>query len=383
MIYIIKLTVLLFIFYFPFPLHAQSFQTAETAANDAMFRLEEALSGRSEGSGTNQNISSVQATRSRAQPSWVNDPYAVYPRNRYIAAVGHASGRAEAEKKALAALAAVFGQSIKSDLTVAAVYSEAVRNGIISVSENTMVRETIATSASMDMLIGAEIGNIWEDRSGTINALAYIEKEKAIVVYSELIRMNQKNIENLISMNANEKNTFEGLSRYNLAALIAGINSEYAVIVSFAGGSTASLNFTSADTMILESKNILRNIPVSLNVKGDQNNRIRDAFAKTLSTEGLRTQGSGAPYILEITVNMSEAVFPESNIVNCRFTVDANLIERETGSVLLPFNVTDREGHITYEEAKARAFLTMEKIISEKYPVVFREYIAALMPKIK
>ncbi|MCL2209612.1 MAG: hypothetical protein FWC19_09565 [Treponema sp.] len=184
-------------------------------------------------------------------------------------------------------------------------------------------------------------------------------------------------------MNVNEKNTFEGLSRYNLAALIAGINYKYAVIISFAGGSTASLNFTSADTLILESKNILRNIPVSLNVKGDQNNRIRDAFAKTLSAEGLRTQGSGAPYILEIAVNMSEAVFPENNIVNCRFTVDANLIEKATGSVLLPFNVTDREGHITYEEAKARSFLTMEKIISEKYPVVFREYIAALMPKIK
>jgi len=187
--YLIYFLLIIF-FIFSLPLHAQSLQTAETAANDAMFRLEEALSGRSEGSGTSQSVSSVQVTRSRAQPSWVNDPYTVFPKNRYIAAVGHASGRAEAEKKALAALAAVFSQSIKSDLTVAAVYMEAVRNGFISVSENTMVRETIVASVSMDLLIGAEIGNIWEDRSGIINALAYIEKEKAIAVYSELIRLN-------------------------------------------------------------------------------------------------------------------------------------------------------------------------------------------------
>jgi hypothetical protein len=92
-----------------------------------------------------------------------------YPQNRYIAAVGAAANRANAEKQAFAALAAFFGQSVKSDIAVSAAYSQAVRNGIVSVSEKTEVRETIVTAAALDNLIGAAIGGIWEDGRGTVS----------------------------------------------------------------------------------------------------------------------------------------------------------------------------------------------------------------------
>jgi len=351
-------------------LFAQSFNNSE--ADAATHRLEEALSGRS--------AASVQVTRSGARPSWVTDPYTAYPRERYIAAVGFASNRAEAEKRAFAALVAFFGQSIRADLEVSTIYSEAVTNGLISVSENTNVRDVIVTAASLDTLIGAEIGNVWDDGRGTINVLAYIERERAVFIYTELIRMNQRNIENLTAMSAAQKNTFDGYARYKLAALLAGINAEYAVIVSLAGGSTAFLNLASADALTLETQNIIRNISIGFNVTGDHNNRVRDAFARVLSGEGLRTQGRNTPYMLDIDINMSEAMFPNNNFIFCRFTVNANLIEISTGSVVLPFSITDREGHTTYEEAQARSYLRIERMVAERYPVLFREYLAALLP---
>jgi hypothetical protein len=330
-------------------------------------RLEEAV-------GTNQTP--VQASKGE-RPAWVSSPYSVYSRDRYIAAVGTAADRTEAEKKAFAGIVSFFGQSVKTDLAVATIYSEAVTNGVISVSENTSVREMIVTAALLDTLIGAEIGNVWEDDRGNIFALAFIEKEKAVLIYTELILLNQKNIENLTLLNNEEKYTFNGYARYKLASLIAGMNKEYANIVSLSGGSTASLNMT--DDLSIETANIIKNISVGFNVYGDKNNRIRDAFAKILSAQGLRTQGSNSPYTLDVNIDMSEAIFPNSSFFFCRYTVSANLIEKNTGSVLLPFNFTDREGHSTYEEAEIRAFSSAEKMIAEKYSSAFSEYLAGLL----
>jgi len=375
----------LFFVVFSSALHAQSLRNAEAAANDATRRLEEALSGNISGSAsTNQNTAAnvvtqqppVQITRGGTRPSWVTDPYTVYSRDRYIAAVGFAANRAEAEKRAFAALVAFFGQSIRTDLQVASFYSEAVTNGVISVSENTHVRDIIAAAASLDKLVGAEIGFIWEDGRGSVNALAYVEKQRTVVIYNELIRLNQKNVDELITMTTAEKNTFGGYARYKLASMIAKINSDYAGIVTLAGG--APINFTSSNTLTLESQNIIKSISVSVIVTGDMNNRVRDVFAGVLNGEGLRTQGRNNPYTLEVSVNMNETRFPNNDKIFCRFTVNANLVERATGAVLLPFSVTEREGHASYEQAQARAYLTIERIIAERYPVVFREYLASL-----
>ena len=356
---------ILFFFYILNALFAQS-----SSSDAAAKRLEEAFGSSS---------AEIQSTKGGATPAWVTNPYTAYSKDRYIAAVGFAANRAEAEKKAFAALVAVFGQSIKADLETATIYSESVERGRISVSENTQVRDTVVTAASLNALIGAEIGNVWEDGRGTVNVLAYIERKKAIGIYTDLIRINQRNIENLITMSSAEKNTFDGYAHYKLAAIIAGINTEYTGVVSVLGGSTTSLKLIDANTLNIEAQNIIRNISVGFKVNGDNNNRVRAAFSKALSNEGLRTQGSNTPYILDISVNMNEAKFPNNDYIFCRFSINANLIEKSTGSVLLPFYITDREGHATYEEAQARAYLLIERAIAEKYPVVLKNYFASLL----
>jgi hypothetical protein len=378
-----KNCILLFVFLpiFSLPLFAQTLADYQAAADDATRRLEEALSGGS-AAGKKQTVSTeVQTTKGGTRPRWVTNPYSDFSKKLYIAAVGTAKNRTDAEKQAFASLITFFGQSVKSDYAVASAYSEAITNGIVSVSEKTEVREIIVTAASLDNLIGAEIGNVWEDASGNVYALAYVEKERTVLIYTQLIRINQNNIENLVSMSDTQKNTFDGYARYKLAALLAGTNTEYANIISLAGGSTSSLDLTGADAFVLEAANIIKNISVGFNVKKDSNNRVRDAFAKVLSNEGLRTQGSNPPYILEINIDMGEAKFPDNSFIFCRYTISANLIEKATGAVLFPFNFTDREGHTTYAEAQNRAFASIEKIINEKYPDAFREYLAALLPQ--
>jgi hypothetical protein len=208
-----------------------------------------------------------------------------------------------------------------------------------------------------------------------------VERDKTIAVYTEMIRLNNANIQRLIALSAARKNTFDGYARYKLAAAISALNAQYANVVAQAGGPpTASLNLTSADALNLEAAEIVKNISVAVTVKGDRDNRVRDAFARVLANEGLRTRGNNPPYTLDITVNLSEVVFPNSSHKFCRYTVSAELIENATKSVLLPFSITDRAGHSTYEEAVNTAIIQVERLIGERYPAAFREYLAALLP---
>ncbi|MCL2441216.1 MAG: hypothetical protein FWD14_05710 [Treponema sp.] len=387
----IKISFLLFFYVLNFSIftnyaNAQTSADAELAARDALRRLEIVLSGGADQGSQRANTTPsvpappAQVTRGGSQPRWTNDPYAVYPREHFIAVTGIGTNRSDAERRALAALAAFFGQSIQADFSTTTIYAEAVNRGTVNVSQNTNVRAQIITAASMDNLIGAEIGNIWDDGRGTVYAVAFLDKAKTVSIYTDMIILNNQNITLLTAISNAEKNTFNGLARFRLASGIAGINTNYVSVVSMAGGSTASFNLRNADFYNLEALNIIRNISVGFNVRGDQNNRVRDAFAGVLNSEGLRTQGVNSPYILEININMNEVRPANSDFVFCNFTVNANLIERATGSVLLPFSYSDREGHMNYEEAQTRAIFFIERTIAERYPAVFREFLTSLIP---
>jgi len=87
----------------------------------------------------------------------------VYDRNQYVA-----SSREMAERNALSNLIAIFGQSIYADQTITNAYQEVVKNGKSSgYTDSTAIDNTIRTSASMDTLLGAEIGEVWYDSKKT------------------------------------------------------------------------------------------------------------------------------------------------------------------------------------------------------------------------
>ncbi|MCL2765805.1 MAG: LPP20 family lipoprotein [Treponema sp.] len=381
---IIKILFILSFLFFPNPVFTQTQTEVDTAVRDALRRLEMALDG--DNNLLNQRMPQIQTpvppaqvTRGGRQPNWVNDPYNLYNRNHFIAAVGSGQDRNQAEARALAALTAIFGQSIQSDYTLTTMYTEAVNRGVVSVSENTSIRDRITTAASMDNLIGAEIGSIWDSRRGTVYAVTYMDKAKTISIYTDIIMINNRNIDLLTSMSINERNTLTGLSHFRLAALIAGINTNYTSVISQLGGSTSSLNPRSPDFFNIEAADIIRNITVTVAVNSDRANRVQDAFASVLSSEGFRTRGNNPLYTLNVNLNVSEAAFPGNNFIFCRIEASANLIENSSGASLLPFSFNLREGHSTYANAEEAAFRNAERTIAERYPVVLREYLASLI----
>jgi hypothetical protein len=314
----------------------------------------------------------------------VDTPDLVYSKQRYVAAVGLGSTREQAEQNALANLTAVFGQSVQAEMKNVASYSEAVKNGVIQVSENVSVQQAITTSSEMDSLLGAEIADAWYDGNGVHYAAAVMEREKTAVLYADLIRSNSRIITDLTTMGDAEKNTLNGYSRYQLAAAIADANRVYANVLTYVGNTT-DINpgemKTGADYR-LEAAGIVRNIPIEVTVSGDRSNRIKNAFTRAVGSAGFRTGGANQRYRLVVTLDLRPADFPDPKYQYVRFTVDANLTDTAEGnSVLFPFNVSEREGHISIPEAETRALQQAEKKIVEAYPPALAEYLAELLPR--
>lgn len=359
---------------------------AQNAAMDALTSMDrafsgEALSAPAEAAPAANTPPASASSANRGKPAWVDAPDTVYSRQRYVSAVGFGSDRRQAERSALTNLTAVFGQSIQAELQTVTNYSEAVRNKTIQITENNMVQDAITTSVEMDSLMGAQIADVWYDNRNTHYAVAVMEKEKSTILYTDLIHSNERIITELVTMGNNEKNSLYGYSRYLLAADIADANRVYTNVLTIIGN-TPRVNPGTAkngDDYRLSAMEIARNIPISISVEGDSTGRIRNAFSRSLSSVGFRGGGAGSRYSLNARLSMADANLPGQNIF-VRYMVDADLTDNEENSVLLPFNINGREGHINRPEAEERALRTAEQQIINDYGKYLQDYLAILLP---
>ena len=324
---------------------------------------------------------SATAQNRGGAPDWVRDPYKKFDQQLNVAAVGMGNSREAAEKDALGKLVAIFGQSIRVDERISTSYQEAVRSGAVaSWSENTAIDNSIVTSAGMDTLIGAEIGDTW-DNGRDYYAAAVLNRTKALQIYSNMIRSNQAMIENLVNMPAADKNSLDGFARYQFAAMIADITVPYGNLLSSIGAPGLALGVKNGDEYRLEAQNIARAIPVGVVAANDKSGRIQGAFAKAFSELGFRSGGNNARYVLQVDIAVSPVDLPNNPNKFARMELSANLTDTSQRAVLLPYNFNNREGHTSLSEAENRLFLAAERKINEEYSKLLNDYLTQLVPK--
>jgi hypothetical protein len=230
----------------------------------------------------------------------------------------------------------------------------------------------------MDSLIGAEIGETWFDGRSEYYAAAVLNRARAAQIYTGMIKSNQEIIDNLITMPLAEKNSFDGLTRYQLAAVIADMMIPYSNLLSVIGAPVQGLK-TGTDYR-LEVTNIIKAIPVGLRVQNDRSGRIQGAFAKALSDLGFQSGGSNSRYLLDVDIVTTPVVIPNNQNSWTRIEVTANLRDSRAGTVLLPYNFNSREGHTSQPEADNRAYMAAERIVNQEYMKLVNDYLSQLMP---
>jgi hypothetical protein len=322
--------------------------------------------------------------RAPAAPVWVSSTEDAYDRNVYVAAVGYGSDRAMAEKNAFVNLTALFGQGITGDQVAATRYSEAVKNGAVaSWTEETTMTNAIKTSLELNTLVGAEIKDYWYDGVSTHYASAVMERRKTALLYADMIRSNEQTIADLVAVPEGEKNSLDGYSRYALAGTIADANRVFANVLSIVGSGGTGIDpggMKGGGEYRLEAAAIAGTIPIAVRVQNDRANRIQGAFASVLSRAGFRSGGANTRYVLNVKAEFLPVDLPNQTNKFVRYAVDANLTDTRTGNILLPYNITGREGHISTAEAENRAVTGAERKINENYGAALADYLSTLLP---
>jgi hypothetical protein len=320
------------------------------------------------------------STNNNAQrPEWVLSPYSVFPRTHYIAAVGHGTNRRTAETDAMAQLVAVFNNYVSVDTSVIERYDETIGRGGSNWTNNTRIESDVRTSAQ-GTLFGAEIRDVWFDGTQTYNAVALMEIAKAKPLYTDLINNNLSVIERLTTMSDSERNSLDGFARYRFASVIADVNTFAVNVLSVIDGAEAFRNINGGTVYMLGANEIARNISIIIDVDNDRSNRIKAAFAEVFTKQGFRTSGNDPHYALVVNVVLSPVEFVNQTLMHSRYEVNADLIDIETGIVLLPFNISGRESHNTAGQAENRALIFAERRIAAEYAQALRNYLDGLLP---
>jgi hypothetical protein len=301
-----------------------------------------------------------------------------------LAAVGYGGNRRQAEGNALGNLAGVFGQSVSSNISTVTRYSENVVSGGISSAENSEIQEAIQTSAAMESLIGAEITGYWFDGKNTHYAVAVMDKGKTARIYGDLIDSDQRFIAGLIDVPQADRSTLEGVARYNLAASIADADQLFATVLAVVDGPDRRSGMKSGDEYRSQGAKLAALIPVNVVVDKDSGGRITSAFTSVLSQAGFRAGNGGERYMLAVTVSFAPVDLPNpAGNKFTRYIVDANLTDTANKTVLFPFNISGREGHLSQTEAEERAYRAAVAKIAGDYGTALGDYLSGTMPKNK
>ncbi|MDR1353042.1 MAG: LPP20 family lipoprotein [Treponema sp.] len=331
------------------------------------------------GGGSGSSAPAISRDRT-GKPSWVDRPNSAYDPSYYVSAVGAGSSRRQAEANAFGNLTGRFGQSVKNDVKSVESYKQRVISGAVDISSSIEAEQAVQVSSSMESLIGAEINDVWNDEKDYY-AVAIMEKAKVIPIYRGLIDANLSLISRMTDVPAARRATIETIAAYHSAAGIADANSVFATVLSVLGGPDMRPDLKTGADYIYEADEIAKLIPVNVVVENDSEGRIRSAFAGVLSDTGFRTGNNSSRYVVRARVSVTPVDLPNQPNKFSRFVLDAAFTDGNTNSILFPFNINGREGHVSQSEADQRAIRRAESRVKEEYGNALQGYLSGSLPQ--
>ena len=116
-------------------------------------------------------------------------------------------------------------------------------------------------------------------------------------------------------------------------------------------------------------------IAIDISVVGDDDGRIGLALSTMLAKYGFKTYigTSNANYFLDAAVSFVDV--PSERNVYIRYIFSANLVDKKTTKILLPYSDNKREGHVHEAGAKERAIQSLVTTIQDEYANFFVDFI--------
>lgn len=309
------------------------------------------------------------------QPAWVNNPQNTYPSSRYLSAVGSGRSTGDAENAAIAAIARIIKQNVSSSVTTR---EKDMVSSTGTAFNQASIDEIIETYSVVDALVGVRIGEFWWDKNDIVYAIAYVDKQEAAQYYTKKINENERLIMEKIALAKASQGQFSSFSTALQSLSLAEENEQYIDILYAMDPNAArarAFQYGSVASVKDLSYTLAQNIAIDISVVGDDDRRIGATLSTMLSRYGFKPVAglSNAHYLLDAAVSYVDV--PADRNFFVRFIFSANLKEKKTDKILLPYSNNKREGHINAEGAKERAIQSLLTSIQEEYAGFFVDFL--------
>ncbi len=308
-------------------------------------------------------VLALNSTLLAAPPDWTKGRSARYPEGLYLVGVGSGASRERAEELALASLAKIFQAEVSQKTTEWEKYLQTESRGKSHVEQKKAI-EQITKVSTDKVLEGAEIVERGEEE-GIFYALAVIDRLQSTASLTGRIKELDEKIRQALDRARFSGNKLERIKHYRRALEAYPLRDAYQSdlrIVNIKGEGIAPP--ISADAVLSEYKTWLaKHFLVNVQITGPQGDQVEKGIIDSLAREGFvvvageggNMEALSVDLLIQGDVRLSQMELPGQPFQYVRWCFDLELLEKESNRIVGIVVRSGREGHLSLEEAEARA----------------------------
>lgn len=290
------------------------------------------------------------------RPVWLVNPQSAWPADRYLAAVGEGDSRRAAENSAAAGLARIFESTVQATETLAETTTE--RRGAASAFDQFSELRSAVQIGAEQTLLNVQYGESFTDARGRVHVAAYIPRAATAAIYTGKIEALARETVFLIRQSAAAP---DPVGRYAFlraavrkAAETAALMDQLRII--HPGAHAAVRLGYEPEALYASAAAAAQSVTFAVRFPPGA---ARDALTAALTAMGFTEQDRSPALEFSGTASFEETDIRRGALVFMRWTLNVEMRDR-SGRTVMAFQKSSREGHITFEEARARAQRTLQ-----------------------
>jgi hypothetical protein len=310
----------------------------------------------------------------KARPEWIDGTSAEFPTSRYLVGVGQSERRTGAEEQAYAALSKIFKAEIVAQSKDWETYL-VVENRSHARTERRLTLDSIIRVSTDKVLENVRILDVWFDRKkGQYYALSGMDKTQAESVLLDRISELDHSIETHMTEARQAHDKLSRVRNLKRAAKNLVVRDAYNtdLRVVRASGQGHSSSYRIVDVMNELEEFLATNLAIAVELSGDQVDAVRRALMEGLTREGfsvagptstgglVRPETQRAELMVTGTVRLWPLDVRDPQFTYVRWCSDAVIEDVSTQRIVGAVSKGGREGHLTDQEATAKAVRVMQ-----------------------
>ena len=310
--------------------------------------------------------------------AWTENPYGSFPQSDYVCAVGRGKNADEADLAARKELASLFGMTVQATVSRTILETSTDRDGNKSDSFGEFFTSTASMNVTADNLYGVEIAKRTTEKDGTCISLAVMERKATTDFYLARLKSDGEEIQFLKASIPSLIGTMKAVEdAANLVRKSNDYNTSVVMCNYLSGGDIPFISLAEGYELHRKAREA---VVLEVNVEGDDSGAVKSAVSKIFTDAGLAvsngTMKPTAKAEVSIVWRESAGTGVASSFIFADYNADVSVIDLAGNQTLLVFSTKGKEGHQSYEGAKARATTGLVNTIEGNFRAQFADTFA-------